>query len=159
MTDLERIYHDHYKFMMYYAIKMVDEDTARDVCQNVFLSLSKKNYSYEDMKKMIAAAVKNECINTIKSTNRRAERAIIYEPTESELDRWEIESAAVTIIYNNLHKLPRKCRRCIELYYFENLKCKEIGQLLGIAPSTVTSQLNRGIGILKNIFKTTDILT
>lgn len=49
--------------------------------------------------------------------------------------------------------LTDKQRECITMYYYENLKMKEIAKKLSVSPSTVTRHIKAGKKRLKNIAK------
>ncbi|MFN3306364.1 MAG: FliA/WhiG family RNA polymerase sigma factor [Candidatus Kapaibacteriota bacterium] len=49
-----------------------------------------------------------------------------------------VENEKVQIIYEFLRKLPEKERLVVTLYYYENLKFKEIGKILGLSESRIS---------------------
>lgn len=68
---------------------------------------------------------------------------------EEELMRQE-RSAALT---QAVEELPARCRIVIHLYYYENVSCEEIAEILEISSAAVRQRLSRARKILKNKLK------
>ncbi len=64
-----------------------------------------------------------------------------------------VENEKVQIIYEFLKKLPEKERLVVTLYYYENLKFKEIGKLLGLSESRISQIHSFVLKKLKKKFK------
>lgn len=59
-------------------------------------------------------------------------------------------------LFTYICRLPQKYRDVIHLFYYEDMSCDEIAQLLGRKPSTVRTQLTRARAILKEILQEED---
>ncbi|MGB9770704.1 MAG: sigma-70 family RNA polymerase sigma factor [Candidatus Kapaibacteriota bacterium] len=67
-----------------------------------------------------------------------------------------VENEKVQIIYNFLLSLPERDRLIVILYYYENLRFKEIGKILGLSESRVSQIHSSVIKRLRNKFKELD---
>jgi RNA polymerase sigma factor for flagellar operon FliA len=65
-----------------------------------------------------------------------------------------VDEEKISIIMDYLNTLPERNRLIITLYYYENLKFKEIGKLLNISESRVSQVHSEVIAQLKEKFKT-----
>lgn len=76
-------------------------------------------------------------------------------PTPEEKSTLEeiVENEKIQLIYQFLLALPERDRLIITLYYYENLKFKEIGQILGLSESRVSQIHSSVIKRLRNKFK------
>ena len=52
-------------------------------------------------------------------------------------------------LYREVMRLPEKYRTVLYLFYYEELTVKEIGQVLGLRTTAVTTRLHRARGKLK----------
>ena len=59
-------------------------------------------------------------------------------------------------LFTYICRLPQKYRDVIHLFYYEDMSCDEIAQLLGRKPSTVRTQLTRARAMLKEILQEED---
>lgn len=59
------------------------------------------------------------------------------------------DAVASTDLHRALAALPRRQRACLVLRYFEDRPTKEVAELLGIPPGTVTSHVSRGLAALR----------
>lgn len=67
-----------------------------------------------------------------------------------------VDKEKISIIMDFLNMLPERDRLIITLYYYENLKFKEIGKLLNISESRVSQVHSEIITQLKKKFKTVE---
>jgi len=64
-----------------------------------------------------------------------------------------VDNEKVEIIYNFLISLPERDRLIVTLYYYENLKFKEIGNILGLSESRVSQIHSNVIKALRKKFQ------
>ena len=120
---------------------------ADDAVQEVFLRLFRYRGTFEGgehLRRWLLRVAVNYCRDLLKSPWRR--RRIFMEelPETPVFDR--PEQAA---LYREVMALPEKYRTVLNLFYYEELGVREIGELLGVEPSTVTTRLARARRRLK----------
>ncbi len=127
---------------------------ALDICHDVFMRYIKRNMTFESeehRKKWFVKVTVNCCKSFFHTSWYR--RHVLAEEhneiSESPFDSMDIR----TDIHEALNKIPRKYRTVIHLFYFEQLSCNEISNLLDIKESTIKSQLSRARGMLKELLK------
>ena len=123
---------------------------AQDICQTVFLKLLQKPQAFScsgEEKAWIIRTAVNLCKDHLKSGWRRA--TVALDAAEAVPAPAEEEGSLLSAV--NL--LPPKYRTVIYLYYYEGYAAREIAQLLGEKPATVSTQLNRGRQQLRTLLE------
>ena len=120
---------------------------ADDAAQEVFLRLFRYKEPFEGeehLRRWLLRVTVNYCRDVLKSPWRR--RRVSWEelPETPVFDR--PQQAA---LYREVMALPEKYRTVLNLFYYEELTVKEIGDLLGLGISTVTTRLARARQRLK----------
>ena len=114
---------------------------GEDAVQEVFLRLltSKKPPEGEEhLRRWLIRVTVNYCRDLLKSPWRKRrvsletlpEEPVFQQPEEAEL-------------YREVMKLPEKYRTVLELFYYEELSVREIGEVLGVRETLVTTRLSR----------------
>ncbi len=122
---------------------------ADDVFQEVFLAFFKQKRSFADEEHKKAWLIRTTLNFSKKSYNasiwRRASQyseldciSVFSDPREAEL-------------FSAIKDLPDKLRTPIHLFYFEDMKTKEIAKILKISDTNVRMRLSRGREKLKHI--------
>jgi RNA polymerase sigma-70 factor (ECF subfamily) len=158
INDLEHLFNTYYRKLCLYALSIVDSfPIAEDIVQETFIKFwnnkSKVNYK-GSMKAYIYTAVKNNSIQYLKDNCRYK-----YEILDDYVDSFEnIEFSEDDIeekkrqLYAEISKLPERCREVFELVVFGNMTYKEAAEDLGIAPSSVKTQLSIAMKRLRESF-------
>ena len=120
---------------------------ADDAVQEVFLRLLRYGGNFdgeEHLRRWLLRVTVNHCRDVLKSPWRR--RRVPWEelPETPVFDR--PEQAA---LYREVMALPEKYRTVLNLFYYEELSVREIGKLLDLGDSTVTTRLARARRRLK----------
>lgn len=120
---------------------------ADDAVQEVFLRLFRYKAPFESeehLRRWLLRVTVNCCRDVLKSPWRK--RRVSWEelPETPVFDR--PEQAA---LYREVMALPEKYRTVLNLFYYEELSVREIGELLGVGESTVTTRLARARRRLK----------
>lgn len=120
---------------------------ADDAVQEVFLRLFRRKEPFEGeehLRRWLLRVTVNCCRDVLKSPWRK--RRVSWEelPETPVFDR--PEQAA---LYREVMALPEKYRTVLNLFYYEELSVREIGELLGVGDSTVTTRLARARRRLK----------
>lgn len=120
---------------------------ADDAVQEVFLRLFRYKAPFESeehLRRWLLRVTVNCCRDVLKSPWRK--RRVSWEelPETPVFDR--PEQAA---LYREVMALPEKYRTVLNLFYYEELSVREIGELLDVGESTVTTRLARARRRLK----------
>ena len=139
-AQLFRDYRDDvYRLAVCYTRSRED---AEDVCQTVFLKLmEQKSFQPGKEKQWLLRVTANECRNLLRShwwkTTVPMDESISVEPPE------------VNETLQAVLSLEPKYRVVVYLHYYEMLSTEEIGKLLHITRSAVTTRLSRARALLK----------
>lgn len=166
--QFETTYRELSPTLILYARKYVDSASAEDIVQNIFLKVWKNNDLLdwsERLKSYLFQAVRNSCLDFLKHQKVKANHfeRISIELKEEELEYNETinifdKDERLIKLYNELEKLPPKCRDIFKMYYFEEKKSNEIANLLDISSRTVETQLYRALKQLRNAFLSTILI-
>jgi len=119
---------------------------AEDVCQTVFLKLLEQEQLIPGKEKAwLMQVTANECRNLLKSGWWK--RTVPLETAQETC--WDNRDEILDVV----QKLPPKYRVVIYLRYYEQYTVPEIGKLLQIPTSTVTTRLQRGREQLRKTMK------
>ena len=114
---------------------------AEDAVQEVFLRLFRRGDGFdgeEHLRRWLLRVTVNCCRDTLKSPWRKRRTSWEEIPEIPVFDR--PEQAA---LYREVMALPEKYRTVLNLFYYEEFTAREIGELLGVDTSTVTTRLAR----------------
>jgi len=148
IESLEYLFDTYYRKLCLYAVSIVDSfPAAEDIVQETFIKLwnNKSRLSNTgSIKAYIYAAVRNNSIQYIKD-NCRYQYEILDDYVDSieniEFTEDDIEEKRRQI-FIEISKLPDRCREVFELVVLSNMTYKEAAEELGIAPSSVKTQLS-----------------
>lgn len=114
---------------------------AEDAVQEVFLRLftwQKPFESPEHLRRWLLRVTVNVCKDTLKSPWRKRRVFLERLPEQPVFDRPEEGR-----LYEAVMTLPEKDRTVLDLFYYEELSTREIGEVLGLRQSAVTTRLGR----------------
>ncbi|KAA3597123.1 MAG: methyltransferase domain-containing protein [Calditrichaeota bacterium] len=141
--NVEEILFSHFDQIKHYLFGFVkDEETAKDLAQDVFLKALAKvkpEASKPEIKSFLYTIARNHAINYLNKTKRTSDienENLVLESTE-EADDLKSQIQKV------LESLPPNYRKVLELKDFENYSYKKIAEIFGISESALTSLLNR----------------
>ena len=123
---------------------------AEDAVQEVFLRLYTRERDFETpehLRRWLIRVTVNLCRDTLKSPwhRRRVDLKQLPEPSFRQPEQREL--------YREVMALPEKYRTVLDLFYCEELSTREIGEVLGIRQSAVTTRLTRAREQLKKRLK------
>ena len=141
---LFRAYRDDvYRLAICYTKSRED---AEDVCQTVFLKLmEQKTFQPGKEKQWLLRVTANECRNLLRSH--------WWKTTVPMEDTLSVDPPEVNEVLQCILALEPKYRVVIYLHYYEMLSTEEIGKLLHITRSAVTTRLSRARALLKTKLK------
>lgn len=146
MPDVESLF-ERYKDEVYrLALSFTrNPQEAEDVCQTVFLKLLESSVTPGKERAWLMQVTVNRCRSLLRSSWWRKTA-----PLEECPMVWEPQRNGVLAA---LMALPPRYRVVLYLHYYECLGSAEIGKLLHISQSTVTTRLSRGRQLLKDALK------
>jgi RNA polymerase sigma-70 factor (ECF subfamily) len=147
-----KIYRLYYKPMYHASLRIIgDTMEAEDIMQEAFL-VAFRNIGSIDLNVSFGAWLKrivvNRSLDAVRKRKPEVELVADYPeevPSESSyLPQEGTIEEKVEKIRRALEKLPEKYRMVLSMNLFEGYDHDEIGQILGITPSTSRAQLSRG---------------
>ncbi|WP_099292112.1 RNA polymerase sigma factor [Butyricimonas sp. Marseille-P3923] len=150
------LFREYFQDIAYYAGKILkDMDVAEDIAQDIFVRLWEKNNHFENylaLKSYLYLSARNSCLNYIKHHNIVLEHAQTQKPKETEENTWNtiVETEIISLLSDYIRQLPAECAKIMELV-MQGYNSTEISTLTGASSSTVRSQKQRGIALLKKI--------
>lgn len=151
------IYNRYWAEMYYHTFRMLkDEDSSKDVVQDVFSTLWLKSSALKAETKLsgyLYISVRNKVLNLVAQNKVRNDylSSVATFVTQSTNDNALFDEREVLeIVEAEIRNLPPKMREIFELSRKENLSHKEIAEKLNISPQTVKKQVQNALKIIKN---------
>ncbi|MDP1415996.1 sigma-70 family RNA polymerase sigma factor [Lysinibacillus capsici] len=150
---LEEMIEEHAAHLLrlaYFYVK--NRQTAEDIVQEVFIKFSQRGYEERgQLRAYLSTLTINQSKDYLKSWHYK--KLLLQElifPIQGNKQRDELVAAEErSHIGAAILKLSLTYREPIILYYFEEMKIRDIAQLLGIAENTVKTRLKRAREALK----------
>ena len=154
---LEAFYHLYYAPLTYFACKLTsNQPAAEDIVTEAFIKLwgnREKLTTPYSVKSYLYSTVRNAAIDWLRVQKRQAQHQqdIRYrsETTETAILHYMIEAETTHQLYTALESLPPKCRQVFSLFYLHSKELKEIARIMNISVTTVKSQKERAIELLR----------
>ncbi len=160
-AGLEQLFKQHYTVLVMYAYKLLrSQEEAEDAVQEVFISVWKNRETLDagrNLKAYLFTAAYNRCVTILRKHRLPAVSidAFIEAPfageneIEADIDTAELRAA----IYEEIHKLPDKCREVFWLSRKEEMSYKDIAGHLNLSIKTVENHIGNALKrIRKRIF-------
>lgn len=148
--------------LLLFARRFVSEEIAEDITQDVFLDIWDHSGVEGKLpsRSYLFMAVRNKCLNIL---IREQVKKNYIESTELDnrilgLDYYDsfekqiIDKEDMQYVYDEIERLPEKCRIIFKMAYFEEKKNAEIAEILDISIRTVEHQLYLGLKTLRTRF-------
>ncbi len=145
---LVNTYSDLILRLSYTYLKSTED--AKDICQTVFLKLLEKPRTFaseEHERAFIIRTAVNTCKDVLKSHWRRT---TVEMDAAGEVPAPQAEEGSLLAA---MELLPPKYRMVLYLYYYEGYQAREIAQMLGEKPATISTRLSRGRMQLRNLLE------
>ena len=160
LISFRNYYESNVSQLILFARRFVSVEMAEDIIQDVFLDIWSHSEISEELpsRSYLFMAVRNKCLNSlireqvkknyIQSTelDNRILGLDYYDSFEKQI----IDKEDMQYIYDEIEKLPEKCRIIFKMAYFEEKKNAEIAEILNISIRTVEHQLYLGLKTLRN---------
>jgi RNA polymerase sigma-70 factor (ECF subfamily) len=143
----------------YFAKKFVqNREVAEDITADAFIKLYRLHANFNSMgniQAFLRITVRNACLNYLRDLKwkdqKKGDLLYLFAGNE-ERDRFPEEQYRAELlqrIYEEIEKLPKKCRQVFKLAYLEGLKNEEIARLLKINVQSVKNQKVRALKVLR----------
>lgn len=147
--EFERLFHEYadvvYRLALY---KTSDEDVARDITQETFLRLWKsmvsegavkrpKQYMYQIARNLIVDHYKRQQTSSLEVLEEGG-----FEPRANTPSADTLADAA--LLQSAIEELEPEFRDVVYLRLVEEMKVKDIAEMLDISPNLVSVRINRG---------------
>lgn len=144
---IKQYYSEIYKYCYY---KLSNKWQAEDVTQDTFVNFFKHFNSYihkGKAKNYLYVIAGNLCKNEYKK--RKEESDYEVENQTLEMSGLQEEIALKVSLQQEILRLPKEFKEVVILYYFQNLKIREIAEILDISVSLVKYRLSESKKRLK----------
>ncbi|MFT3738184.1 MAG: RNA polymerase sigma-70 factor [Breznakibacter sp.] len=154
----EELFSNYYTRLVVFAVKYVnDEDTAREMVQDVFVALYEKRDSLQihtSVKSHLYQSVRNRCLNHIKREKlvkgHHDQIQISQKNDEAFFDQNVETTEFENSVFGLIRSLPEKCRQIFEMSRFEGIKNDDIANQLNISKRTVETQISKALRFLRD---------
>jgi RNA polymerase sigma-70 factor (ECF subfamily) len=157
------LFRQYSKSLFYYAAKFVDDDTARDIVQDVFFKLwsDQSIIVKQSLQSLLFTMTRNNCLQYLekqKVRNRHAGNSklklreyelVYYMDEQTSLIQIELETRVNEVIT----RLPDRCRQIFVMSRLDNKRNKEIAEELNISVKAVEKQISKALSTIRTELK------
>lgn len=164
-ADFKEIYLKYYQELCVYACSYTnDQGDAEDLVQNVLIKfLEKKSYiNFEgNLRSYLYKSVYNSFLDTVRHQNKvdksleEVKYQLLSEIIEEESDSL---NKRISILKEEIDKLPKKCKEIFVLCKFDGLKYSQVAKELNISTNTVENHISKAYKLLRKRLTDRDIL-
>lgn len=165
VEEFHEIFKEYYSSLCLYALKFVaDPDASKDIVQDVLIRFWEENNKLLNknlIKPYLFKAVKNKSLNYLKREKRKTglDQFLIDSGLELESSNHDVTLSSITIsnlrieLEKSIEDLPEQRRKIFRMSRYDNLRHKEIADILNISPKTVETQIYRSLSFLRTKLK------
>lgn len=160
----KELFRKYYPALIFYTTRLVGEEAAEDVVQDIFIELWNRKDTIEigeQIQAFLYRAAYNRALNVLKHRNIQDEyctameeinqkRLEFYQPDNNEIIRNIEDRELHKEIRNAINELPDKCRKVFILSYLHNMRNKEIADVMGLSLRTVEAHIYKALKYLRN---------
>jgi len=153
----KELFFEFFPTLCVYASKIVDDnETARDIVQEVFFNIWKNRKKIElesSFRNFIVTAVRNQCTDILRKRtviDRFATRSpSTMEPSEQSPEEIYTINELEQIIGKAIQKLPPNIREAFDMNRFKGMTYNEIAQQMSLSPKTIEAYISKALSILR----------
>lgn len=148
----EEIFNRYWKRLFSYAYKIYNEEkVCEDIVQEVFISLWKnKKTNILNLEAYLFKAVKYKIASHIRDLKFTNEQLDILQQLPANISNNLEYQELETKIFEEIEKLPPKCKKVFKLSRLENKSNQEIAQTLNLSIRTVETHISNALKYLRN---------
>lgn len=162
--DFYEVFRSFYPDLLFYGSRMVGEENAEDVLQDIFIEYWKRAEALSEplqIKAWLYRALYNRCLNIIKHkkvVDKYSEamqlislkRMEYYNPDSYDTS-YIIENKELRRkIFSAISELPEKSRAVFVMSYLQDMPSKEIASVLNISQRTVDAHIYKSLKFLRH---------
>lgn len=158
------LFRKYYANLLFYATRIVGEDEAEDVVQDVFAELWRRQDSVEvgeQIQAFLYRAVYTRALNVIKHRDIQnsyeavlmdihQRRVEFYQPDSNEVVKRIEDRELRRQLTEAINELPDKCKMVFKLSYLHDMKNKDIAEAMGISLRTVEAHMYKALKLLRD---------
>lgn len=159
---LHTIFDAYYYRLCFYAGRYLkDEEEAKDIVQEVFVTIWEKGLQFESeiaLRSFLYSAVHNATVNqlTLKNIHEKHHEKILKQSAAAETNDYvngRIEEEVLWTIFSAIDNLPPECQKIFKLSYLDGYELQKVADELHISVHTVKSQRARAKKLLQEQLK------
>lgn len=157
------LFRRYYANLLFYATRIIGEEEAEDVVQDVFVELWRRKDTIqigEQIQAFLYRAVYTRSLNVLKHRNVKnsyesvvaeinKKRAEFYQPDSNDVIKRIENSELRRELVEAINELPDKCKVVFKLSYMHDMKNKDIAEMLGISLRTVEAHMYKALKYLR----------
>ena len=159
-----QLFRKYYANLLFYATRMVGEEDAEDVVQEVFVELWHRRDSVtvgEQIQAFLYRAVYTRALNVLKHRDIKNsyeaamqevynKRALFYQPDDNDVLKRIEDRELRKHIVSAIDELPEKCKLVFKLSYLHNMKNKDIAEAMDVSLRTVEAHMYKALKFLRS---------
>lgn len=155
---LEQLYVRYYKPAFLYTLSLCnDRDLAEDIVADAFVKLYLSLSDHQSpFQYLLLRTCKNLWIDHLRRQKRNvpSENDPLREIADGDTPEERLlQNERLSVLYHCMRRLPEAEREILVLYYFANLRLKEIAQLLRATPGSIKTRMFRARRNLKKMLE------
>lgn len=157
--EFRRFFECLYPRLMRIACRFVDDETAKDLVQDVFVDYWEQKHIMDvaNVSSYLYKSVQNKCLNHIKHQSVEENHSVKVKIAQSRMDylTLNIDNNEIfrqisnqnlrELIEVSVGKLPPKCQEAFRLCYFHEMTYREVSEIMGLSPRTVEGHIQKAI--------------
>lgn len=158
------LFRKYYTNLLFYATRIVGEEEAEDVVQDVFVELWCRQESMDigdQIQAFLYRAVYTRALNVLKHREVKdtyeavmldihQKRIEFYQPDSNDVVKRIEDGELRRNLSEAINELPDKCKMVFKLSYLHDMKNKEIAETLGISLRTVEAHMYKALKLLRD---------
>ena len=158
------LFRKYYTNLLFYATRIVGEEEAEDVVQDVFVELWRRQESMtvgDQIQAFLYRAVYTRALNVLKHRDvKNSYEAVILDIHQKRIEFYQPDSNDVVKriedrelrkeLSDAINELPDKCKMVFKLSYMHDMKNKEIAEAMEISLRTVEAHMYKALKLLRD---------
>nr|WP_302830874.1 RNA polymerase sigma-70 factor [uncultured Bacteroides sp.] len=158
------LFRKYYANLLFYATRIVGEEEAEDVVQDVFVELWNRKDAVtvgDQIQAFLYRAVYTRALNVLKHRDvKNSYEAVVLDIHKKRIEYYQPDSNDVVKriedrelrreLSEAINELPEKCKMVFKLSYLHDMKNKDIAETMGISLRTVEAHMYKALKFLRD---------